>query len=82
MSHFYVTASGNRGETSRGDSKGSGIRSHTRGWSAGVRVSARVAGDDERDRFDVYATHGSRDTGPETYIGHVDHAGTFHPAEG
>lgn len=78
--HFYVSATGNRGETTRGGSKASGIRSHTRGWSTGVRVVGRTAGPDELDRFDVYATHGSRGMGPETFIGHVDHAGTFHPA--
>ena len=38
MSHFYGTVQGNRGLSSRGGSKDSGICTHTASWQGAVRV--------------------------------------------
>ena len=58
MSHLYADIQGNRGGTSRGGSKDSGINGHIRGWKSGASVSCYV--DHEgRDVVEVSATNGS-----------------------
>lgn len=67
MARFYVTAQGNRGETSRQGSQH--IEAHPRGWSVGVRVFGKADGPD--DVFDIWATGGSRGAVPSQYLGSV-----------
>ena len=40
MSQFYGTVQGNRGQTSRGGSKNSGIETYTASWSGAIRCYA------------------------------------------
>lgn len=58
MSYFYGNVQGNRGETTRGGSKNSGIEGHIRGWKSGARVVCTV-NDVGEDIVEVYATRGS-----------------------
>jgi hypothetical protein len=70
MSRFYMTGVNSRGNTvsAAGPSRGQDV--HLRGWNAGVEVDA-FPGDDGRDRFAVYMTHGSNDAGSRKYLGAV-----------
>jgi len=71
MSRFYGSLEG-RAKTiaTRQGTPQSGIRSHTRGWDAGVEVIGRV---DEKgkDVFEVYATGGSNRPSHRLLIGKV-----------
>ena len=64
---FYSTYT-NRRHNSYGAGILAGDPVHTRGWDAGVKVTAR---DRLRDEFDVYMTGGSHAAGRETHLGTV-----------
>jgi hypothetical protein len=68
MSRFYASIQGNRGEATRQGNKGSGIHSHTRGWSDGIRVVGLV-NRDGKDEFRVWHTGGSNGRRPDVLIG-------------
>lgn len=70
MARFYAEIEGARGPASRLGHTHSGIRSHTRGWSVGIRVLGGTNREDT-DRFDVYLTNGSNGRGPDVFIGSV-----------
>ena len=68
MSHFYGDIQGNRGASTKGASKASGISGHIRGWNVGARVRVHY---DERTGLDtvtVYATSGSSGGGYEVEL--------------
>lgn len=68
MSHFYGNLKGCRGETTRCGTKGSGIRSHVRGWNVGCRVDCFVDEHGE-DCVRVYITGGSNGRLEDKFIG-------------
>ena len=74
MSHFYVSAEGQAGETTRAGSKRSGIHAHPRGWKTGVRVSGYHT--DAGDFFEIRATEGSSGYGPDRPIATILPDGT------
>ena len=49
MSHFYGTIQGNRGETTRGGSKDSGLTTFAASWKGAVRVDVFVNQDTGED---------------------------------
>jgi hypothetical protein len=59
MSHFYADIQGNRGEATRGGTKGSGISGHVRGWSTGGRVECYYDDESDRDIVRMFKTGGS-----------------------
>lgn len=64
---FISDATNTRGgKVSTGIRAGDGV--HTRGWDAGVKVTARERGHDE---FDVYMTTGSHESGRDVQVGTV-----------
>lgn len=72
MSHFYGSMQGNRGETTRQGTKGSGISAHIRGWNFGVKV-IMYRNPQGNDVTDIYLTCGSDG------VGHDKHLGSFTP---
>ena len=64
MSNFYAEIKGNRGPTSRGGSKQSGIWGHIRGWNLGIKVYGYVD-ENGKDCFTVYKTGGSKNPSGE-----------------
>ena len=79
MSRYYASVRGGKGEATRQGHERSGIESHTRGWTVGVRVVGRpLAGEPGVcDRFDIYATGGSNGSDPDTLIGTVYRCAPF-----
>lgn len=61
MARFYGKLKAGRGEATRCGSSKSGMVAKVSGWDLGVRIEAYVF--DGRDRFEVYRTGGSNDTG-------------------
>jgi len=59
MAHFYITAKGSRGETSRCGTKNSGMTAHARGWSKGVEVCLTYNSETGEDVITIYKTGGS-----------------------
>ena len=59
MSYFYGSTQGNRGETTRGGSKRSGLRSTANGWSFGGEVSIHYDSALDTDVVTFYTTNGS-----------------------
>ena len=45
MSHFYGTIEGNRGESTRCGTQGSGMLTYAAGWQGAIRVSVQHDGD-------------------------------------
>ena len=68
MSHFYANIQGNRGGTSRGGSKKSGIHGHIRGWRIGVKVNGYHEEKDDIDEFHITITNGSGYSKPKGKI--------------
>ncbi len=58
MAQFIAEIKGNRGRVTRVGHKTTGIVSHTRGWSSGIKVEGHYD-EDLGDIFLVYATGGS-----------------------
>lgn len=88
MSRLYASIDSDARKTQATSRGHQHIESHTRGWSAGVEVVARVvlADKTDRDEFQVYMTTGSGGSGGRTLLGTVVDAGgdgpTFIPALG
>lgn len=61
MSHLYGTVQGNRGEATRGGSKGSGIETYAASWRGAIRVKVYYDEAAKEDRFVVeqVAWHGA-----------------------
>ncbi len=59
MSHFYADIQGNRGEATRGGTKGSGISGHIRGWGIGASVECYYDDESGKDIVRVFKTGGS-----------------------
>ncbi len=68
MARFIAEVEGQAGAVTRIGSVRSGIRSHTRGWHVGVRVSGFASGE-IGDEFHIYATRGSNGYGSGFPIG-------------
>lgn len=74
MSQFYASIQGNRGEATRGGTKGSGITGHIRGWQGGVRVDGgMLPGGGERFRITI--TGGSGGHSADRELATVDETG-------
>ena len=72
MARFIADVIGQQGAgTSRIGSAKSGIQSHTRGWTAGVRVIGFVRNDD-RDYFEIHVTGGSRGERSDEWLATVN----------
>ena len=56
MSQFYGTVQGNRGQTSRGGSKNSGIETSTASWSGAIRCYAYYDKETDTDMVRVEKT--------------------------
>jgi hypothetical protein len=69
MSHFYGNMQGNRGETTRGGSKDSGITAHLRGWHIGAKVYVDQNTETGEDQVTVTITGGSKDGGIKKHLG-------------
>jgi len=80
MSHFYADIQGNRGEATRGGTKGSGISGHIRGWSVGASVECLYNDDADRDMVRVFQTGGSNQRHGEMIAEFCDKQGVL--AEG
>jgi hypothetical protein len=63
MAHFYGNLQGNRGETTRAGTKGSGINCHIRGWNLGVEVFCEYNEKTKKDEISIYKTKGSNRSG-------------------
>lgn len=62
MAHFQAIIKGNRGETSRLGSKGSGMDATIRGWDIGVKVYAYYDEKDKCDKIRIQRTKGSNNS--------------------
>ena len=58
MSHFFGEIQGNRGSTSRGGSRSSGIWAHVRGWNVGCKIVCGI-NKEGLDEIVIYKTGGS-----------------------
>lgn len=59
MSHFYANIHGNKGEATRCGTKGSGMVSHTRGWTIGAKVVCDHSHSTGLDTIYISVTNGS-----------------------
>jgi len=69
MSHFYGTVNGGRSIASRTGHIGTGISSHTRGWSLGIKVHGYAQ--DGQDCFAVSVSGGSNNDGTVKSLGTI-----------
>ena len=69
MSRYYASVRGGKGEATRQGHERSGIESHTRGWTVGVKVRGYAEG--TADEFAIYATSGSSGAGNDRLLGVV-----------
>jgi galactokinase len=53
MSHFYGVMQGNRGETTRGGTKGSGIQATVAGWGGCITVVLTHNTETGQDEYEV-----------------------------
>ena len=77
MAQFRATIQGQRGQASRLGSTKSGIEARVNGWRGGVSVRAFVD-ENGKDRFNIFATSGSRGARSAYLVGYVDSQGSFH----
>ena len=68
MAQFKAEIKGNRGSVSRLGHKTTGIKSHTCGWSSGIRVEGHHD-NDLGDIFLVYQTSGSTASESDVLLG-------------
>ena len=69
MSRYYASVRGGKGEATRQGHERSGIESHTRGWTVGVKVRGYAEG--TADEFAIYATSGSSGAVSDRLLGVV-----------
>jgi len=74
MAQFMGTIQGSRGQATRLGGKPSGLSVSANGWTCGVKVYAYFDETTGEDRFLVYLTGGSDQTGTQFQIGEYSKA--------